>query len=45
VSKLNSLLVLMNDNPPTLHTHSKSSLYIYTAPATLASGHKDAATP
>ena len=42
-----SLLVLMIDIPHPVHTHSRSSLYILSvsAPSTMATGHKDAATP
>jgi hypothetical protein len=43
------LLVLMIETPHSLHTHSRSSLYIYNAIQHLlqlaARGHKDAATP
>jgi len=44
------LLVLMIEVPHSIHAHSKSSLYIYnaqcnSAPATVATDHKDAATP
>jgi hypothetical protein len=49
-SKLNSLLVLIIETPHSLHSHSRSSSYIYKVlqhlpPATAAIGHKDAATP
>ena len=47
-SHLDPLLLLMIEAPHTLHTHSRSffiHILSVSAPATVATGHKDSATP